>query len=132
MRAALSVMLRLLAPYLPFVTARRCGRGGRTGSIHRAAVATRQDVLGRLGRRAGAQRAHAALAGALGAIRKGKTDQKVSVGSEVQSVVYSGDEPKSQSLRLVERDLKAAVRAGVLTLAVGEPGGERHTEAGGG
>ena len=59
--------------------------------------------------------------GALGAIRKGKTDQKLSVGSEVQAVAYAGTETEIQALRAIERDLRAAVRAGALSLAVGEP-----------
>ncbi len=120
MRTALSVMLRLLAPYLAF-TCEDVWSWSQEGSVHRAAWPTAADVLGVSGDEPAAQQAHAALAGALGAIRKGKTDQKVSVGTEVQSVTYTSSAEEIQSLRLVERDLKAAVRAGALTLAVGEP-----------
>jgi hypothetical protein len=73
------------------------------------------------GEDAEAQQAHGMLASALGAIRKGKTDQKVSVGTEVLSVAYTGPEDEICALRLVERDLKAAVRTATLTLSVGEP-----------
>jgi hypothetical protein len=75
----------------------------------------------RVGRRPGSPTGARRAGWSAGAIRKGKTDQKVSVGTEVQSVAYTSSEEEIRSLRLVERDLKAAVRAGALTLAMGEP-----------
>jgi valyl-tRNA synthetase len=120
MRLALSVMLRMLAPYLAF-TCEDVWSWWHTGSIHRATWPTAAEVLAVSGEDAEAQQAHARLANALGAIRKGKTDQKVSVGTEVLSVAYAGPDDEICALRLVERDLKAAVRAATLTLSVGEP-----------
>jgi len=120
MRTALSVMLRLLAPYLAF-TCEDVWSWWRQGSVHRAPWPTASEVRAVSGGETAALQAHAALAGALGAIRKGKTDQKVSVGTEVQAVTYVAPEAEIAALRLVERDLKAAVRSGALTLAVGEP-----------
>jgi len=120
MRMALSAMLRMLAPYLAF-TCEDVWSWWQSGSIHRAPWPTRAEVLAVSGEDAGAQQAHAVLAGALGAIRKGKTDQKVSVGTEVLSVAYSGSDDEIRALRMVERDLKAAVRTATLTLSVGEP-----------
>ena len=58
---------------------------------------------------------------ALNAIRKGKTDQKVSVGTPIQQVVYQGSDDVIACLRLVERDLKAASRSETLILRAGEP-----------
>jgi valyl-tRNA synthetase len=120
MRMALSVMLRLLAPYLAF-TCEDVWSWSHTGSIHRAPWPSPAEVLAISGEDAEARQAHAMLANALGAIRKGKTDQKVSVGTEVLSVTYTGPEDEICALRLVERDLKAAVRTATLTLSVGEP-----------
>ena len=56
---------------------------------------------------------------ALNAIRKGKVDQKVSIGTPVQEVVYQAGEDAIACLRLVERDLKAASRADALVLRAG-------------
>jgi valyl-tRNA synthetase len=120
MRTALSALLRMLAPYLAF-TCEDVWSWWQSGSIHRAPWPTPAEVRAVSGEDAGAQQAHAALAGALGAIRKGKTDQKVSVGTEVLSVGYTGPEDEICALRMVERDLKAAVRTATLTLSVGEP-----------
>jgi valyl-tRNA synthetase len=120
MRTALSVMVRLLAPYLAF-TAEEVWAWWQEGSVHRAPWPTAAEIRSLCGDDQSARAAHAALAGALGAIRKGKTDQKLSVGSEVQAVAYAGSETEIQALRAIERDLRAAVRAGALSLAVGEP-----------
>jgi valyl-tRNA synthetase len=120
MRTALSVMLRLLAPYLAF-TCEDVWSWSETGSIHRAPWPTASEVATRSGADQSAQQAYALLTAALGAIRKGKTDQKVSVGTEVLSVHYVSAGEEVAALKLVERDLKAAVRAGTLTLSVGEP-----------
>jgi len=58
---------------------------------------------------------------ALNAIRKGKTDQKVSVGTPIQQVIYQGADDAIACLRTVERDLKAASRSETLILRAGEP-----------
>jgi valyl-tRNA synthetase len=121
MRTALSVMLRMLAPYLAF-TCDEVWSWWQDGSIHRAPWPNSAEVLAISGEDAEAQAAHTALATALGAIRKGKTDQKLSVGTEVQSVSYVGPEHEIRALGKVERDLRAAVRTATLTLSIGEPG----------
>ena len=128
--SGLSVLLRLLAPYLPFT------RGGvvvvAAGSVHRAPWPTAAEVLSNLaGDAAGRPRGPPALAAALGAIRKGKTDQKVSVGTEASARLRRRDD-EIRGLRAIERDLKAAVRAGALTLTVGEPSVAVTLEARGG
>ncbi len=120
MRAALSVMLRLLAPFLAF-TCEDVWSWWQRDSVHRASWPTAAELSIVAGDAAGAREAHTALAAALGAIRKGKTDQKVSVGTEVEVVAYAGGDDEIRALRAIERDLKAAVRAGALRLTVGEP-----------
>ena len=58
---------------------------------------------------------------ALNAIRKGKADHKVSIGTPVKQVVYQAADDAIDCLKLVERDLKAASRAEALILRAGEP-----------
>jgi valyl-tRNA synthetase len=120
MRTALSVMLRLLAPYLAF-TSEEVWSWWQDGSVHRAAWPTAAELQPADGDHAAAQQSHTALAAALGAIRKGKTDAKVSVGTEVESIRYTAADEEIRALRAIARDLKAAVRTGTLSLEVGEP-----------
>ncbi len=120
MRLALSVLLRLLAPYLSFVT-ESVWSWSQEGSVHRAAWPTRLEVIAVSGIDAAAQQSVVHLTDALNAIRKAKTDQKVSVGTPVRQVIYFAAESVVSSLALVERDLKAACRADGLVLRTGEP-----------
>ncbi len=120
MRLALSVLLRLLAPYLAFVT-EEVWSWSHTGSVHRAAWPTRTELIAVSGSDEAAQRSVIHLTEALNAIRKAKTDQKVSVGTPVKEVIYFAGDEAARSLALVERDLKAACRADGLVLKSGEP-----------
>ena len=126
MRLALSVLLRLLAPYLAFVCD-EVWSWWRQGSVHRAAWPVRAEVVKVSGEDETARQAVLHLTEALNAIRKGKTDQKVSVGTPVKAVVYSASADAVQSLALVERDLKAACRADSLVLEAGGEAGVRIT-----
>src|SRR6187402_1810345 len=87
MRLALSVLLRLLAPYLAFVCD-EVWSWTNSGSIHRAAWPTRAEIINVSGTDESSARAVAHVTEALNAIRKGKTVQKVSVGTPVREVVY--------------------------------------------
>ena len=118
MRLALSVLLRLLAPYLAFAC-EEVWSWTNSGSIHRASWPIREEVIRVSGTDAGAQQAVMHVTDALNAIRKGKVDQKVSIGTPVQEVVYQAGEDAIACLRLVERDLKAASRADALVLRAG-------------
>jgi valyl-tRNA synthetase len=115
MRTALSVMLRLLAPYLAFTT-EEVWSWSEQGSVHRAPWPSVRDIQALSGEDAEARRAHASLGAALGAIRREKAEQKVSVGTPVMAVEYLGAADEIRALRLVERDLKAAARTTALTL----------------
>jgi valyl-tRNA synthetase len=115
MRTALSVMMRLLAPYLAF-TSEEVWSWWQPGSIHRAAWPTRSEVLAVSGEDETAQKASVYLSLALGAIRKAKTEGQVSVGTPVASIRFVESAPAVAALRLVERDLKAAARTDVLVL----------------
>jgi valyl-tRNA synthetase len=115
MRTALSVMLRLLAPFLAFAT-EEVWSWWQPGSVHRAPWPKPQEVISISGDDADARRANESLSAALGAIRRTKSEQKVSVGTPVLAVEYTAGEADIRALRLVERDLKAAARTATLTL----------------
>jgi valyl-tRNA synthetase len=118
MRLALSVLLRLLAPYLAFAC-EEVWSWSNSGSIHRAKWPTREEIAQVSGTDESAKQAVAHVTEALNAIRKGKVDQKVSIGTPVQQVVYQSTDEAIACLKLVERDLKAASRAEVLILKAG-------------
>jgi valyl-tRNA synthetase len=121
MRLALSVLVRLLAPYLSFVTD-EVWSWSHTGSVHRAAWPTVDEIIRVSGKDDSAQKAVWHVTEALNAIRKGKVDHKISVGTPVREVVYHTTDEGVACLRLVERDLKAASRADTLILrAAAEP-----------
>ena len=120
MRLALSVLLRLLAPFLSFVC-EEVWSWSNAGSVHRAHWPTRDELIAVSGTDEAAQRSVFHLTEALNAIRKAKTDRKVSVGTPVREVIYFAGDEAARSLALVERDLKAACRADGLVLKAGEP-----------
>jgi valyl-tRNA synthetase len=120
MRLALSVLLRLLAPYLAFAC-EEVWSWSHSGSIHRAAWPTPDELIRLSGTDESASKAVMHVTEALNAIRKGKTDQKVSVGTPIQQVIYQGTDDAIACLRMVERDLKAASRSETLILRAGEP-----------
>jgi len=120
MRLALSVLLRLLAPYLSFVCD-EVWSWSHSGSVHRATWPARAELIAVSGTDEAAQRSVFHLTEALNAIRKAKTDQKVSVGTPVRQVTYYAADEAARSLALVERDLKAACRTDGLVLKAGEP-----------
>ena len=126
MRLALSVLLRLLAPYLAFACEEVWSWTNR-GSVHRAAWPTRHEILHESGTDATAQQALLHVTEALNVIRKGKVDQKASIGTPVQEIVYQAGEEAIACLRLVERDLKAASRTDVLVLKAGPETGVQIT-----
>ncbi|MBY0494473.1 MAG: valine--tRNA ligase [Cyanobacteria bacterium] len=119
MRLALSVLLRLLAPYLVFVTD-EVWSWTNAGSIHRATWPTRDELISVSGTDQASANAVVHATEALNAIRKGKTDQKVSVGTPVREVVYQAPDDAIACLKLIERDLKAASRSESLILRAGE------------
>ena len=122
MRLALSVLLRLLAPYLSFACD-EVWSWWNDGSVHRSAWPKRAELTALAGDDRAAQQAVLHLTVALNAIRKAKTDQKLSVGTPVKDVIYSTSEEEVAGLKLVERDLKAACRADSLVLtAASAPG----------
>ena len=120
LRTALSTLLRLFAPFLPYVTEEvwswcRDGddavAGFGTGSIHRAAWPTSGPLRAIVGDATGADGVPSPLAVAadvLGRIRKAKSDAKVSMRSDVQSVTVTDTGDRLRALSRVVDDVRAA------------------------
>jgi valyl-tRNA synthetase len=112
---ALSVVLRLLAPSLPFVT-EEAWSWWQPGSVHRAAWPEPAGL-----RAAGGDPGLVRVAAdAIAAIRKAKSSAKLSMRAEVAKVVARGPEAELARLRLVGSDVRAAGRVGELVLEPAE------------
>ncbi len=124
---ALHVQLRLLAPFLPYVT-EEVWSWWQEGSIHRAPW----PVSGDLGAAAAADPAIVdAVAAALIGIRGTKSQAKVSMRAELARVEISGPADQVAGVESAADDLRKAGKiTGELTLQ-GRPGGRRHHRRGG-
>ena len=100
---ALSVLQRLLAPFLPFVT-EEVWSWWHADSVHLAEWPTR-DELGTAGDPNGS---YEAVRDALAAVRREKTTSKVSMRAEVELVTVTNDAATIERLRRAEEDLKDA------------------------
>ena len=103
LRLALSVLLRLFAPFLPYVT-EEVWSWWREGSIHRAEWPDREGARGREYRPA----EYEVAAWALGEIRKAKALAKRSLRTDVDLVVVRETPERLKFLRGVERDVAEA------------------------
>ena len=103
LQLALDVQLRLLAPFLPYVT-EETWSWFRDGSIHRSAWPTVDEL----------PKADTELmddvASALIAIRGAKSNAKVSMRTEVIKAAFSGPADVLERLRTIESDLRAVGR----------------------
>src|SRR5262249_47939075 len=116
LRIALSVLLRLFAPILPFVT-EDVWSWWQDGSIHRAAWPVRSEVPA-----PSADGAVFDIAGSvLAEIRKAKTAAKKSLRAGVQRAVVFGSAEQLAALDAARGDV---IEAGRVAELVTEPGGE--------
>ena len=111
---ALSTMLRLFAPVLPFVTA-EVWSWWQEGSVHRAAWPEAAPLRAAAGEVAPGMLT--AAAGAIAAVRKAKSDAKLSMRADVAKLVVSGDDAAVTALRTVLDDVKAAGRVATVEFA---------------
>jgi valyl-tRNA synthetase len=125
----LDALLRLLAPFQPFATDEVWG-WWRTGSVHRAPWPGRsEEIAGIESASAGATAdVLAAVALALGGIRRAKSEAKVKQRTEVLAAVVTAPENRLGSLRGGLADLKAAGNVRELTLVAGSPDADAGIE----
>ncbi|MDP9403266.1 MAG: valine--tRNA ligase [Actinomycetota bacterium] len=105
LRRSLSVLLRLFAPFLPFVT-EEVWSWWQEGSVHRAPWPSAGDVEAGAG--AGEPLVLETAAGVLGHVRKAKSEAKLSQRAEVERVVVRDTAERLAALRLAEADVRAA------------------------
>ena len=115
--ASLSVLLRLFAPFLPFVT-EEVWRWWQVGSVHTSAWPT-VDELATQGERIPG--VFPAAAEVLAAIRREKTAAKRSMRTAVQEAVVVDDQPVLDLIALASSDIAEAGGAEELLLEIGAP-----------
>ena len=102
LRHALSVLLRLFAPFIPFVV-EEAWSWWQEGSVHAAPWPASSDAVTNTGSDPAVLATAAAV---LGQIRKAKTAAKLSMRAEAEHVVVRG--PDEAAVRASESDLRAA------------------------
>jgi valyl-tRNA synthetase len=118
LKLSLSTMLRLFAPFLPFVT-EEVWSWWNEGSVHRATWPEADDLSAPAG--AGADPLVLAVASAvLGEVRKAKTAAKVSMRADVARVVVRDSHDRLAALALVAADVCDAGRIAELVTEEGE------------
>jgi len=121
--AALSVMLRLFAPFLPFVT-EEVWSWWREGSIHRAPWPTpaELDTLVGDGRPATLdERAYRWATEVLFEVRKQRSEAKQPLKVPIAKVTVKAGEATVALMPIVEADLKSALRVQAFESSVGDP-----------
>jgi valyl-tRNA synthetase len=118
--SALSVLLRLFAPFLPFVT-EEVWSWWQEGSIHRAAWPRPEELLDRAGGHTDADvRALEVSAAVLGAIRKKKSEEQRPLKTPVARAIVRAPDADRALLKAAESDLRAAGLIASLELEPGD------------
>ncbi len=113
---ALSVLLRLFAPFLAFVT-EEVWSWWQEGSVHRTGWPAADELRALAGD--GDPGALRATSVALSGVRKAKSAAKLSMRSDVSAVVVRGPQRLVDLVETAASDLQAAGRVGELTFANG-------------
>jgi valyl-tRNA synthetase len=123
--AALSVLLRLLAPFLPFVT-EEVWSWWQDGSIHRAAwpagaeleplVADDSPATGQAD-----ERAYRWATDVLFEVRKQRSEAKQPLKVPITKVTLRAEAAAIELMPIVEADLRAALRVQAFETSIGEP-----------
>ena len=119
LQLALSTLLRLFAPFLPFVT-EEVWSWWQEGSVHTAPwpdASVLRDAAAD-----GDPLAFAMAAEVLGAVRRAKTESKRSLKWPVDTVAVADHEPRAKALESVVDDVREASNAAELSVAVGRRG----------
>jgi valyl-tRNA synthetase len=120
LQAAMSVLLRLFAPFLPFVT-EEVWSWWQNGSVHRAVWPASSDIAAVIGDRSPDAAQAFRLASDLTAkIRQQRSTNKRSFKVPIR-VAVTADEEQMSLLRRVERDLASGNNAVSLSFAQGSP-----------
>jgi valyl-tRNA synthetase len=120
LRTGLSATLRLLAPYLPFVT-EEVWSWWQDGSVHRSAWPAAPDFGDPP---SGADDAVlAAATAAVAAIRRARSGAQLPVKTEIPLLILSGARPDLDALAAASQDVRSAGRvAGIELRETGSPG----------
>ena len=122
---ALSVMLRLFAPFLPFVT-EEVWSWWKPGSIHTAMWPTAAEVLSVVADNSDAtrlcdERAYQWAADVLFEVRKQRSEAKQPLKVPISKVTVTAESAALELMPIVEADLRAALRVKAFETVVGEP-----------
>jgi valyl-tRNA synthetase len=123
--AALSVMLRLFAPFLVFVTD-EVWSWWQPGSIHQAAWPTAGELLSRLADNSEAtrqadERAYLWATDVLFEVRKQRSEAKQPLKVPITKVTVRAEVDAIALMPIVGADLKAALRVQAFETVIGEP-----------
>jgi valyl-tRNA synthetase len=122
LRLALSTLLRLLAPTLPYAT-EEIWSWWQDGSVHRAPWPDAQEIRAEGGAHGNPLVLESAAA-ALGAIRKAKSEAQQSMRAPVERAVIRETADRVTALRAARDDVAQAGVVADLVLEEGEPGVE--------
>jgi valyl-tRNA synthetase len=122
---ALSVLLRLFAPFLPFVT-EEVWSWWQTGSIHKASWPTAEEVESRLTDNSEAPRqsdraAYEWATEVLFEVRKQRSEAKQPLKVPITKVTITAEPAALKLMPAVEADLRSALRVQAFETAHGEP-----------
>jgi valyl-tRNA synthetase len=125
LRAALSVLLRLFAPFLPFVT-EEVWSWWQAGSVHRSKWPTSAELFSTVADHSEATRGVDARAyqwatDVLFEVRKQRTEARQPLKVPITQVKVRAEGDAVDLMPLVEADLRAALRVQAFDTAVGEP-----------
>jgi len=123
--ASLSVLLRLFAPFLPFVT-EEVWSWWQEGTIHTAPWPTPEELETLIAdndeaTRQADQRAYDWATQVLSDVRKQRSESKQPIRIPITSVSVRAEPAAIELMPLVEADLRSALRVQAFELSVGEP-----------
>ncbi len=124
LRLALSVVLRLFASFLPFVT-EEVWSWWQDGSVHRAAWPDAAELRAVASWPAGDAALDAASA-AIAAVRKAKSQARLPMRASVQKLLVSAPTAELDAIAAMQRDIMAAGRIAEVELRQANPGAAAH------